>query len=504
MDMQAEHSNKEKEQSVKERSVQDMKNDKAVVIVAVVAIALVLGFGIVAWTYLNGIDTSKENPKNLTKNEKGLQTFADLTDVKEFQEVPVYDGENVKISDPDDRGDNVYMITVNGTNHEQYKSYIETLKKSEFIFFADNGETGIEEKVYTSSFTKNELVLTVTYVVNDETVYITASQKMELSPHLIYKEQYTANTIAGMKNTLHMLELYDYGNSFVIQLKNGHFIVNDGGSKNDTPYLLDYLESLAPNGEKPVIEAWFITHAHGDHNGALAGLASEPKYLERIYIDGIYLSMPGDEELTSVNAMTLKTSTMMIQSLPALAKASDGSNTKVYRPQTGQKYYFCDVVVDVMHTQEQLVREDYANMDINDSSTWTMFHIDGQKFLHSGDADKGSMGIVLRTYSQEYLDIDVYASFHHNLNNWFPFLEYCSIKTTLFTSSTTESQNVNVGEINSVGSNAWLKENSLDYYSWEDGGKVLTFPYEIDSAETLPMCKWQYHPKRERSDFIPQ
>ena len=83
-------------------------------------------------------------------------------------------------------------------------------------------------------------------------------------------------------------------------------------------------------------------------------------------------------------------------------------------------------------------------------------------------------------------------------------MEYCEIKTTLFTTSGTESQNKAAGEINSVGSNAYLKETSVDYYSWEDGGKVLTFPYELGTAKSLPMQEWEYHAERDRTDFMEQ
>lgn len=479
-----------------------MKKNKKVILVSVSAGVLLLLAGFL--TFYLYRENALYNPKIPTLNTAGLQTFADVTEVEQFQNVPLYDAEGVKVTEPEDRGDNVYMVTVNGTNKEQYESYLQTLQDAGFTFFADNGEDGLDESIYTASFKGEDATVTVTYVVNEETTYITSSKKMELSPHLIDKEEYRANMIDGMKNTLYMFELYDYGNSFVIQLKNGHFIVSDGGREEDIKYLLDYLEEYAPNGEKPVVEAWFITHAHGDHQGALAAMASDTSLLNRVYIDGIYLSMPSDEAFTAVNSLSSKTAMMMIQTLPTMAKSSDGSNTKLYRPQTGQQYYFCDVVVDIMHTQESLVTQDYANLDLNDSSLWTMFNIDGQKFLLAGDADKGSMRVVMKNFSQDYMKLDVYASFHHNLNNWMPFMEYCEIKTTLFTTSGTESQNKAAGEINSVGSNAWLKENSVDYYSWEDGGKVLTFPYELGTAKSLPMQEWEYHAERDRTDFMEQ
>lgn len=472
-----------------------MKKNKEVILISALIGTLLLLVGTL--TVCLFIDNSVNNSRVPTVNDKGIETFADQTDVEQFLNVPLYKGEGAKLSEPEDRGDEVYMVTVNGTNKEQYEEYLKTLEKAGYQFFADNGKDGLDESIYTASFKGEKETVTVTYYAKEETAYITSSFNMELSPHLIDKEEYREDILSGAKNTLYMFELYEYGNSFVIQLKNGHFIVNDGGTEEDIKYLFDYLDAYAPDGQKTVVEAWFITHAHGDHQGALASLSEEKELLERIYIDGIYLSMPSDEAYMSVNQLSAKTDTMKIQTLPMMAKASDGGNTKIYRPQAGQKYYFCDVVIDIMHTQENLITQDYANLDLNDSSTWTMFHIDGQKFLHAGDADRGSMRMVMKNFDQDYLKMNVYASFHHNINNWMPFLEYCDIETILFTTSGTESQNKAVGEINSIGANAYLKRIAKDYYSWEDGGKILIFPYKQGTAKTIPMQNWKYHEDRE-------
>ena len=471
-----------------------MKKNKETILISVLMGLLLLtaiGLGIYAVFPLFG------GSEKLTLNAAGIPTFANLTEIEQFQNIPLYEAEGVKVTEPEDRGDEVYMVTVNGTNKEQYKDYLKTLEKAGYKKYVDNGKDGLDKTIYTASFKGEKETVTVTYYEKEESAYITSSLNMELSPHLIAKDEYKESALPGRKNTLYMFELFDYGNSFVIQLKNGHFLVNDGGTPDDIEYLIEYLEGYAPNGEKPVIEAWFISHAHGDHQGALASLTEKTDLLERIYIDGIYLSMPSDEAFLAVNQLMSKTDMMQIQTLPLKAKASDGGNTKIYRPQSGQKYYFCDVAVDVMHTQENLVTQDYANLDLNDSSIWLMYNMDGQKFLLAGDADKGSMRVVMKNFSKDYLKLDVYASFHHNLNNWLPFMEYSEIKTTLFTTRGTESQNKAVGEINSVGSNKYLKEISKDYYSWEDGGKVLTFPYEVGTAKDLPKQEWKHHEERE-------
>ena len=143
--------------------------------------------------------------------------------------------------------------------------------------YVDNGETGLEEIVYSSTYTKDSIVLTVTHMDKLEKTSISVCENLPLSEHLFYNDKYVAGVTAEAKTKVHMLELYNTGNSFVIQLKNGNFIISDGGDINDFPYLLDYMESLVPAGKKPVIEAWIVTHCHNDHMGAFEGFAENPE-----------------------------------------------------------------------------------------------------------------------------------------------------------------------------------------------------------------------------------
>ena len=106
-----------------------MKKNKTVILLLSMAVVLlgvtgVMGFYLYQENQLN-------NPKKQTMNEAGLQTFADLTEVEQFQDLPVYAAEGVTLAKPEDRGDNVYMVTVNGTSKEQYekreaKSFVES------------------------------------------------------------------------------------------------------------------------------------------------------------------------------------------------------------------------------------------------------------------------------------------------------------------------------------------------------------------------------------------
>ena len=78
---------------------------------------------------------------------------------------------------------------------------------------------------------------------------------------------------------------------YVLRTSNGQTIVFDGGWKQEAPYLIDILQKEC--GGK--VDAWFLTHAHLDHCGALAEiLTTSPDALE---IKELYYNFPEQEWL---------------------------------------------------------------------------------------------------------------------------------------------------------------------------------------------------------------
>ena len=152
-----------------------------------------------------------------------------------------------------------------------HNAEITKLQQQGYIVHSDNGATGLNNNVFTTTLIKDNQVATVIHIANTKKTYIVFENDVALSERLFYKEEYLKDNETDAKTTLHMLETYRPGSSFVIQLKNKHFIICDGGHVEELPYLIDYLESLAPRGRKPVIEGWFITHPHRDHMGCLLG-----------------------------------------------------------------------------------------------------------------------------------------------------------------------------------------------------------------------------------------
>jgi beta-lactamase superfamily II metal-dependent hydrolase len=73
---------------------------------------------------------------------------------------------------------------------------------------------------------------------------------------------------------------------YVLQTPQGSLIVVDGGRPQDAEYLTHFIQNLGGN-----VTAWFITHPHIDHIGALAKIAER----QTITIDTIYGSFPDEK-----------------------------------------------------------------------------------------------------------------------------------------------------------------------------------------------------------------
>lgn len=424
--------------------------------------------------------------------EQEIETFAKYAKAEIFQTIPLMEAKDIQVGEAQQFGENSHTIHVSGTTKEDYEAYLSLLQKNGFKKFADNGKEGMEGYVYNTSLTKGEIHLSVYYIKRLDTTYLTVGNKDGFSPRLNDQDSYREGMAADAKTTVHLFELSDNGTCFIIQLKNGHFIVEDGGNEQDAPYLLDYLESLTPEGEKPVIEAWFMTHAHGDHCGALKKIIADPVSTNRIYVEGVYFVDPSREVQEMVfEDVTLASAIWFVKNAPKSFKKADGSACEFYRPTLGERYYFADISIDISLTMDQIMDSAYYEADFNDTSTWLMHNIDGQKFLHAGDAAETTTQMAMDFYDKEYFDLDVFAVLHHGINVYDYFTDYCTLNTVLYTTR-------NLGSLYTATfaerpeENAHLKEVSKEYLSHGNGTVILSFPYQTGTAKTAEPCDWRY------------
>lgn len=407
-----------------------------------------------------------------------MEYFDIYTDLEIFKRVPVVDKKGLCVADADHYGDENYVIALAGISCDTYREYLNTLKSDGFAKYADNGKNGIHGDVFAANYIKEDLSVTVSYMARTKQMYISAKEGLLPSPNLIDRDGLRIDLIPGTKTTLTMHQVPEYGNCYVIRLKNGHYIVNDGGFPDNIDPLLDALEQEA--GGKPVVEAWFVSHEHWDHIGVLDKLSANEELSCRIAVNGIYVSQVR-QTVQKRTCWEREVGTCK-RAAPAL-KTAAGETTPVYRVHAGERYYFCDISVEVLYTQEQFRLDRYVD-NLNTSSTWLMYNIEGQKFLLCGDTELVNMRDAAAIYAPDFWNVDVMNNHHHGLNLYTDDLGYFKTKTMLYSTWGTYSiywrpkvtleQNLEI-----------QREHCQEYMSYMDGGKRLTFPYAVGTAENL-------------------
>lgn len=424
----------------------------------------------------------------LTGCAEKTETFSSIVEAEIFADVPLMTGEEINFSEVKDVGDGNYLIWAYDTTKTDYENYLTVLEQNEFIKYVDNGEA-FEGFVYTSHYLKENFLISVTHYPKMEETMITVCEEAELSERLIYSDDYVKGNKEEAKTTLTMPELWNAGSSFVFQLKNGHFIVNDGGYEEDLPYLLDYMESLVPEGEKPVVEAWIVSHSHSDHMGVFVAFSDNKKWCDRIYLDEVYYNEASEEahdiagEMAKASALTFYTKTV-----PSMFKTSNGGTPKVIRLRQGERYYYSDITMDVVYTQDLLSYDEWKTW--NATSTVLMYTVEGQKILLTADADWECQMLMLEIYDDSYFDMAVYQAPHHGGNVYNEFSSHLKADTVLYPTYDVERQYA--GMLNRVVQNSYLKSKSGEVLGWVEGGVVLTFPYEVGSYQRLPLTEWKY------------
>lgn len=457
---------------------------KRVICVMAMAVALLM--------LLAGCADSADNADKVSNidDADNKETFRTVTDAESFQNIPLMTGEQLAFSEVEDVGGDNNIIWAKNTTKSEYEAYLAVLETDGYEKYVDNGD-GVDGNVYTSHYLKENSLVMVTYFPRLEDTMITVCSETKLSKHLRYDENEVKDNMDGAKTTLAMPELWQAGNSFVFQLKNGHFIINDGGYEEDLPYLLDYLEEKAPAGEKPVVEAWIISHAHTDHMGAFMAFRDHSEWCDRISLEAFYFTTSSEEacEIAGANSK-VKPLIFYLKTLPYTFKTTTGEKTESYRLREGERYFFNDITMDVIYVQDLLPYQKWKTW--NATSTVLMYNIEGQKVLITADTDWECQMFMLDIFDDAYFsDLTVYQAPHHGGNVYNEFSRHLMTETVLYPTYMVERLRNNL--LGRHVQNDYLQNSrSKESLGWLEGGVVLTFPYHAGEYERLPLTEWKY------------
>ncbi len=203
------------------------------------------------------------------------------------------------------------------------------------------------------------------------------------------------------------------GSMYIIRMPdNSLFIVDGGGLEQmgdrDAEKLYRFCRKITgvPEGERMIINTWFISHGHADH------YAGFPRFIS-IYNDSFLLKN------IMYNFEVLNTSRSYTRIVSKLYPEA-----KFYKPHTGDSFTIAGVQFDVLYTTEDRYKPNSSNkLLLNDSSctdypnennTSTVLRVtfDGKKLLLTGDLQKAD-ALLLGMYPAADLKSDLLQIPHH-------------------------------------------------------------------------------------------
>lgn len=187
-----------------------------------------------------------------------------------------------------------------------------------------------------------------------------------------------------MKNTVCQLDSVTGGqmNSYVITTADGRVLVVDGGYRKDAENLLSYLRRVTGQ-EIPHVDAWFMTHAHGDHIDAFIEIMENCP--DALTLGKVYFNFPSAQycmrepgyggSIRQFNAL-----------LPRFAD-------KMEILYTGDEYDVGEAHVEVLYVPNGEIQS-----YINNTSVVFMMTLAGKKILFLGDAEPAEGNRLLHLY----------------------------------------------------------------------------------------------------------
>ena len=183
--------------------------------------------------------------------------------------------------------------------------------------------------------------------------------------------------------------------SMVIQDKDGTLVVIDGGWDIDADHLSEVIQSKGGH-----VSAWFITHPHSDHAGALLTILNDPS--KHITIDHVYHGLADQSWYERVEPSRASLVTDLRNALGKLPKDS------LHTVHKGDEFQFGGITGKVLNDPYLL---DVTS--VNNSSIAYKFFLNGVSILVLGDMGPEAGALLYEQTSVEDLKSDIVQMSHH-------------------------------------------------------------------------------------------
>ena len=279
--------------------------------------------------------------------------------------------EGVELYNIQDAGEGAlqYLYMGEGVNAKAFHTYRETLISQGYTPLMENK---VEESLF-ATYTNKKANVSLYVAYN---AFLHGADEYDYEPRLRVisapLEEYTVpssdiitadpayDKTTDSSITAINLPSSDVGMGYVVMLEDGRFVIFDGGSndknnkKLNATHLWNTLVGLyqkangkAPTEREPVqIAAWIITHSHSDHYQVFEQFLAEYVKTNAAKLECLLGNFPSEIATYNAGGRDMR----MTNSARDIASKAPGC--KYVRVHTGETYYFANLKIDVLYTQE--------------------------------------------------------------------------------------------------------------------------------------------------------
>ena len=202
------------------------------------------------------------------------------------------------------------------------------------------------------------------------------------------------------------------GMGYIIQLKDGSYIVYDGAYSNQISKVEQYLLENYKGEGKPVIRAWVLTHSHNDHYPVFQMFTKRARRSEKFIVEYVIVSPMNDENyvMNDPNDRDPYLSTTFYNDVSYLTGA------KVIFAHTGMKFTFCNLNMEILYAPESHYKTTSDLGNFNNTSIVSRLYDESYSALFTADVGIEGSTIMENLYG-DYLKSDICQISHHGVED---------------------------------------------------------------------------------------
>ena len=310
-----------------------------------------------------------------------------------------------------DTGDSTKMLKLLNTKPEDMNECISKLQEKGMKLHTSNDT----ERTKAATLVNDKIAISFFFADSDDSTRIFIDDLSVVSAPTYERDYTDAEKICDTKliqiGTTPSDNDAQNGECYLIRLPDGRFVIYDGGfsgnesgatPRNNAKRIYETLLEYTPGEMTPTVAAWYITHAHGDHNGAYKTFMKT--YAGRVTVEELAINYP-IENIDDADWGNRENDIILFrQYFP---------NGKFVKLHPGHVSRYADVEIEVLYTIELFYPKKFDYF--NTSSTVTRVKACGQTIMMSGDMSPDGNSILRTIYSGE-LKSDFYQVSHHGGN----------------------------------------------------------------------------------------